>query len=495
MMGFKLKIQRGFTLIELSIVLMILAALAAVSTRFMFDEFDRSIADKTVAEMWAVAEYSVAYISMQNHNGQWPDQGASCVNAEQVMKDAQMLQGLNIETKSVGGTDVSEIKSPWYDDGSSDYVSYEINCSSIFPESGFAISLSLPSFASGQSAEEWAQYILQKLPLAKLNDTNKSQITLTMPQPAGVVALRDYLSRIEDPKRYDLNNAGNTSRNDLEAVINVNTDANSGGRKIVDYDVDEKYDLDNVGGVNDFFTEDKAIYSLNMPRTSVFNSLVLIPTEQTQSTIPTADYPVAADDPGYAKYNCRHGSPGGFAIEVCEQDYATHVDEEDDSDEHDLPVGSAINTAGKARGSIKANDIYLASIDKWASEIDQDFEPDWILVQHTSGLNDGTLIQYVLCPTGRTANYEIWPQKDHIVKPSPLSGIDIYGNEYTVTYEANHIFEIDYSNDNVKVSIYWPGKRETTEKDIDGNVLGTSEIVENHHDTESRVYANIYCVK
>ncbi len=477
-MGYKLKIQQGMTLIELSIVLMILAVIAVVSTRFMYDEFDRSIADKTVAEMWAVAEYSVAFISM---NDNWPggDQNNSCTNAEAIMDSNNLLHGLPLQKTSAGGVDVvTGIYSPWYNDSASvpGYVPYNLSCQDGSPESGFTISLTIPSFSGGQSAEEWAQYILQKLPLAKLDDANKSKVILTMPPPSGVFALREYLSRKEDLKRDELNSDGKISRNDLEAVINVNTDSTSGKRKVVDFDVDQKYDLSNIGDKTEFFTEEKAIYSLNMPRTSVFNRLVLIPTTTSGS--------IAVEDNDYSIQNCRAGSPGGFALEICERDYKAHVDAEDDDDDIDeLSAASfthpIINTPKIPRGSIKANDIYLESIGKWASDIDNEMIPNWMLVEHFSEKNNGNDIKYSQCPSGRTSKYEVWPKKIAVdTKPT---------NSGNKKYSGEHVFEVSSGG---YISIYWPGIEEKT--DADGVV--TNEQIK-HDDNSSRVYANVYCVK
>ncbi|THB69345.1 MAG: prepilin-type N-terminal cleavage/methylation domain-containing protein [Gammaproteobacteria bacterium] len=487
-MGLKYKFQRGLTLIELSIVLMILAALAVVSTRFMFDEFDRTIADKTVAEMWAVAEYSVAYIA---ENNIWPDQVNNCAGAEAVMADdAGLLQGLNL-VKQGSPLVTTGIESPWYNDSASDYVTYDISCSNTSPQSGFVVALTLPSFAGGQTAEEWAQYILQKLPLAQLDPGNSSRIILTMPPPSGVFALRDYLSRKPDPDRQTLNSNGQTSLNDLEAVININTDVETDPtnvqRKVVDFDAERGYDFVNDGSEDEYFDQNTAIYNLNMPRTSVFNRLILIPTAQTHPTIPSLDYPVEVDATNYSEYNCRHGSPGGFALEVCEQDYQTHVDEEDDTNEHDLPIGSAIKLAGNPRGSIKANDIYLASIAKWASEIDQEFQPDWILVQHYTQVPVTNVITYNNCTNGRSPKYEVWPKKISL-EGKPANYTDVVAN---VDYRySNHRHSFTVSDTGI-VSIQWIVREE--QDDGTGFVETDSSLPV--ADAYSTAYANVYCVR
>ena len=495
-MGIKNKIQRGLTLIELSIVLMILAALAVVSTRFMFDEFDRSIADKTVAEMWAVAEYSVAYYS---ENGKWPDEEADCASAPSVMADdSGLLKGIELDQSVSGGvTTTNGVYSPW-SNNSGDKVKYVLSCDKDDTYKGFQISLTIPDFPGDTSAdEEWAQYILQKLPLAKLDDADKSRIILTMPPPAGVVALRDYLSRKEDPKRKESNEKGEASLNDLEAVININTDVSTGERKVVDFDVDDVQNFDGEPAANDYFDKDTAIYSLNMPRTSVFNKVVLIPTTSTG---------IPVDDGEYYRDNCRDGSPGGFALEVCERDYQAHVHAEDgnlgvDKLKDEVDSTPRIQKAGDSFGSIKANDIYLKSIGKWASEIDNEMIPNWMLVEHYTDKMNGDSILYTECPKGRAAKYEIWQQKINVTKPSPFSGTDVSGHDYTITYEPNHIFSINYIDndsdgkyDDVKVSIYWPGERNTEEKNAEGAITEVKSV-DNFYDSDSLVYANVYCVK
>ncbi len=483
-MGLKYKIQRGLTLIELSIVLMLLAALAVVSTRFMFDEFDRSIADKTVAEMWAVAEYSVAYYSANN---KWPDEDNSCASAPKVMADdSGLLKGIELEQPEIGGVKTTiGVYSPW-SNSSGDKVKYVLSCDKNDTYKGFQISLTIPDFPGGASAAEWGQYMLQKLPLATLSNSGKS-LTVTMPPPAGVVALRDYLLRKEDPKRPDLNAQGKESLNDLgkDAVININTNVvNAAGvplatveRKIVDFDVDAPQDFNKDGVFNEHFNKNTAIYSLNMPRTSVLNKVVLIPTSTTGKPVTDADYHTA---------NCRGGSPGGFALEICERDYDAHTEVEDvdpDIDALTNLTSEIINIAKDPQGSIKANDIYLESIGKWASEIDNEMIPNWMLVEHYKSKKNDDDINYTGCPSDRSAKYEIWPKKIQ-VDSRP-------GNTPNITYSNDHIFDV---SDTGEISIYWPGVKTTTTTDAEGNTTTTEEDVKGD-DNSSRVYANVYCVK
>ena len=489
--------QYGLTLIELSIVLMILAALAVVTTRFMFDEFDRTIADKTVAEMWAVGEYSVAFIA---ENNEWPGQRTydsvsgtysddNCIDAAKAMEDAGLLSGLSIRDATTAGStpgstrNIRAIESPWHDESTSSLAVYTFSCDSGSPEKGLTISLDLPNFAGGQSAEEWAQYLLQKLPLAQL-DSTKKKVTLTIPPPSGVFALRDYLSRKEDPNRDAHNSDGNESLNDLghDTVINLNTQvADASGNpilsvtpKIVDFDVDEPHDFDGDSSP-DFFTESTAIYSLNMPRTSVFNRLVLIPTTDTPR--------LEVDAPQYESQNCRKGSPGGFALEVCEKDYDDHVAAQSTPGEHDVG-GTALKTAGQPQGSIKANDIYLTSVGKWASEIDKEFQQEWVLVKHYTDVANTAVITYSTCDTTREAKYEVWPQKISLSSKPANTNDGTYEYIYS---NFRHSFSV---SDTGVVSIIWTVREE---KD-DGTNVDTEEN-RVFGDSSSTAFANVYCVK
>lgn len=469
-MSVKLKTHKGFTLIELSVVLMILAALAVVSTRFMFDEFDRSIADKTVAEMWAVAEYSIAYYA---ENSSWPGESGDCTNAAQIMDSAVMLQGLKLKKT---GTVVNGILSPWFNDNISPaaYQSYDLSCDKNNPYAGFSIALDIPDFPGGVSGAEWAQFILQKLPLSKTGSTS-STVILTMPAPAGVVALRDYLLRTDDPKRNAMNSSGKQSLNDLDADINLNDNV------IYDFDVGDRYDSDGNGTINnldDFFTKSQSLYRLDMDNTSVFSNIVLIPEP---SVLPVLD----PSDPlvDYGEENCRDRSPGGFTLEICEKNFS----DIDDAIKYNHPTavyGSSIKNVKSQNGSVKANDIYLKSVDMWGSQIFDTINPLRILEAHYQDKYNSNLITAPTCKTGYVAYYEIWPkmlctQNTHSCSYTPPGGILLTDD---FTYKKHHFFMSGNS-----VSIKWD------EGEAAGGIVAPKCLTLN--DSCSSAFVNVYCEK
>ncbi len=413
----KFKLQYGLTLIELSIVLMILASLAVVSTRFMYDDFNRDIADKTVAEMWAVGEYAVAYYAM--HSG-WPDMSSNCANATQEMENKNLLQGLKIKT--IGGG--RNILSPWY--GVSEYEPYITSCTT--RSKGFEIKIVMPL----ETDSEWSNYMHHKLPLAKLTSATATVgpiVTVTVPPPAGVVALNSYLMRKDDPNRI----SGQISLNDMETYINMN------GNKIVDFDV-----------ATGTFNYSNSQFYIDMQQRSVLSNLMIIP--QTVSSF--SPYTVPAS---YGNKNCSLGSHGKFSLDICEKDKTQTINANGGT------VTAPSNQYAKTpQGSIKANDIYLKSINKWVSQLNN-ILPKRIQVEHYSNVVNGmTLTTTVNCVAEfgaayNTLEYEVWPQK---IYPNSRS------TEHEFSVSANGVVSIKHL------------------------IGGTSTI-----DLFSSAYADAYCVK
>lgn len=489
----KIKKQNGLTLIELSIVLMILAALAVASTRFMFNDLDRDLADKTIAETWAITEYAVSYYS---HNSGWPDQENDCENAELEMQKTGLLLGFSLEEyddSEDGNTDRIEINSPWINedpDVDKDFVRYTTSCDKDNPDAGFTVSLKIPDYA-GTSNEQWIKYIHQKMPLTTVSDDGK-ELSTTMPIPAGIVALRDYLLRTEDPRADDLHVAVKASANDLKTAINMNTN------KIVDFDITETWDHD-IDPVTEkiHYTADTAKYYIDMQNNSVLSNIMIIPNDDA----PAVTEIINTDSYQYYNNECDEGSAGGFALDVCEKDKGDEV--------YGGEYESSPDTRKSPKGSIKVNDIYLKSARKWGSEIFEEIKGKKFLIKHYSGgKTHGFSVpgvgedDLVLC--GATDNvgwsyyYEAWPK---VLANQNVFELDLPEPEPEPEPGPGPIEGIPAGS----VSVAAPAPKETVafekhEFYMAGatlQIMWTGGSVENpiHADKESEAYINVYCEK
>lgn len=475
----KIKKQNGLTLIELSIVLMILAALAVVSTRFMFNDLDRDLADKTIAETWAITEYAVSYYS---NNSMWPDEANDCVNAELEMQNAGLLQGFSIEgydDSDDGDIDRIEINSPWINeiDDDNDFVRYTTSCDKDNPDAGFTVSLEIPDYV-GAPNQQWIKYIHQKMPLTTVNDDGV--LSTTMPIPAGIVALRDYLLRTEDPRADDLHIAGKASANDLETAINMNTN------RIVDFDITETFDHDDDSDTDEiFYTADTAKYYIDMQNNSVLSNISIIP-DFPEVVIS----PINTSDNLYFERDCRIGSAGGFALDICEADKSGDVY---GGDEDDLDM----NTKKSPKGSIKVNDIYLKSARKWGSEIFEESRGKKFLVKHYREKAHNFVVprdDLEICGstdnTGWSYRYEAWPmilanqnvfELDLPVSdPDPLPPPGPVPAAAPVPTETVEFIQHEFYMSGNQLQILWTG----------GSVDNPA-----HVDDKSRAYINVYCEK
>ena len=74
----KARKQAGFTLVELSFVVLILGILAVSYNRFILDNWRKKKTDITAAEVWTIGTAAQKYSSDLNT---WPDQANSCAGA------------------------------------------------------------------------------------------------------------------------------------------------------------------------------------------------------------------------------------------------------------------------------------------------------------------------------------------------------------------------------------------------------------------------------
>ncbi len=184
--------QHGFTLLEISIAMIIMAAMVAISTRTVYLKLDTRYTEHTAAEVWVIGEYAQKYIQ---ENDEWPDQTANgCVNAI-----TTMITDLGLPAGTIPD------QSPWGND-------YETSCNT----SSFSITTQLD--------DNWAPALTNMLAVTQLKSGTTDTTITTLPLPGSIAALSDVLKRVD---------TGNADDNTME------TDLNMGN-----------FDIDSVGTIN-----------------------------------------------------------------------------------------------------------------------------------------------------------------------------------------------------------------------------------------------------
>ncbi len=157
--------QRGFTLLEISIVMIIMAALALVTTRSLYLKVDTRMIEHTAAEVWTIGEYAQNYIQQ---NGEWPDQTNSCVGAISTMETALSLAPGTIPSQS-----------PWE-------TSYVTSCSA---NVSFSIAV--------QTDDEWAPALTNMLAVTQMVGGTTDTTITTLPLPGSIAAFDSVLKKVD----------------------------------------------------------------------------------------------------------------------------------------------------------------------------------------------------------------------------------------------------------------------------------------------------------
>lgn len=319
----------GFTLIEIALVLIIIASLAVVTSKFFFRDIDSETVDQTVDEIAIIQREALTYYAK---NGEWPDQEKDCIGA------ISKFGGLN-------GT------SPWYSD--SGQIDYTTKCSANSGYKVFTVSLKLH-----ETDKKYLEQLLIKLPLSLKNDAVDNKIDVSLPVPSSLAAKDLYIKRtkIDDTEFID----GEENQNTIGAGFNING-------KLVDFQVGSciKDDCDSerhrLAG--------DAIFSLDPSGISVLSELTLIPPSDSIVA------PYDPTDPDHDK---------AFTLNLCSNSF--YYTGNYDPDKTGLPDGSIphkIDCVGEPRNpawSIKVNDVFIRS-DTHKQFVDQSGTPEGSPIQ------------------------------------------------------------------------------------------------------------------
>ena len=167
----QIKLQQGFTMIELMVIMIIITILSATFIPHIFD-FEQKRAELVVSEMWSIAEAAQSYDAQE---GDFPDRANSCVGAidELATPTAIFLQGIATDTTAWGLGTV-----------------YTTACDSA--PTGTTLTVSI-----GDVHPDWAEFIANQLPNATVTlatpATDPATVTLTVTKLAYVPVLERFL--------------------------------------------------------------------------------------------------------------------------------------------------------------------------------------------------------------------------------------------------------------------------------------------------------------
>jgi prepilin-type N-terminal cleavage/methylation domain-containing protein len=166
--------MRGFSLIELAFVVLIMGLLAAASSTFFLEDWRRKKTDITAAEIWAIGTAAQKYSA---DNGAWPDRVNLCSGALAVLLTDGYLGAI-------------DAYSPWYEATSNPGGQYVVACD----DNALTVTVT--------TTTEWAGYIANNLAVT----TAAGADTITVfPLAAAVPALAGLLHRDFDPAHPEYN--------------------------------------------------------------------------------------------------------------------------------------------------------------------------------------------------------------------------------------------------------------------------------------------------
>ncbi len=188
--------QRGFTLLEISIAMTIMAAMAAIATRTVYLKLDTRYTEHTAAEVWVIGEYAQKYIQ---DNGEWPDETNGCVGAIPTVESALSLPSGTIPSQSPWGTP------------------YVTSC---VADTNFSVEVQLD--------DNWAPAMTNMLAVTQIKGGTTDTTITTLPLPGSIAALSNVLKRTADPMHPEYNRMEtdlDMDGNDIDNAGTINADS------------------------------------------------------------------------------------------------------------------------------------------------------------------------------------------------------------------------------------------------------------------------------
>ncbi len=196
-----MKLSKGFTLIELVIVMLVVGIIAIYTTPNFIEDLRERRTNITIAEVNQITSAAQNWVS---DNGTWPDQANNCVDAIAIMV-------------GVGGyIDNIDSFSPWYDAAVNPGGAYITSCT----PTNFSLSVT--------TDPEWAGAVANSLPATSI--IGPSTIT-SVPLPSSIPALDALLPRDGsramtgnlDLGTNDINNVNTVNATKLVSTVSVDT--------------------------------------------------------------------------------------------------------------------------------------------------------------------------------------------------------------------------------------------------------------------------------
>ena len=187
--------QKAFTLLEVSIALLVIAALALSSSKALLKNWQWSLADQFAVEKWAIADYAVKY---RLDNADWPGwNGSSSCNASEAiyeMWNEGYLRGMDVNRGNTADSSDDVINSSFG-------MQYSLSCD----DETFTIEHVLDESA-GVDKERVAKYIAAKMPLtvAAISTGTDWKTTTTVTSPSSMDILKDYMKGIYQGRAKNL---------------------------------------------------------------------------------------------------------------------------------------------------------------------------------------------------------------------------------------------------------------------------------------------------